>query len=401
MKSKLYYGIRCYKRYMTHTDIKYILCSLFKEVNNLWIKFYSLCHSWFGKTGKFQKLIVSCFFISFLLFCVSIGMGNLATATPVYASLKSFVDNLPTTAPDFYAIIISPRTSIILGIIAFISFFLLLLGRFSKPLAYRIIHNSMDPDNLAPLDFSISKKYKVVPIKIDLYDFLNTKQISKETVCKAITSQTQIIDDFKRNYIDNTLIFYTGIAHTPFIFLAGAMIGDRFSKVTALHKKVGSTNFEELPTITETKMYKRPHFKSHLVDFRETGNGDQLLAIIQTSFQICSQDTECFNSKVAWEMKFSFENDEILERDSIDTAQLQTEWCEYFWYHLRSECKAKSIKTVHLVISSSSDLTFLLGQGYKNTYDPEIIVYHYCRNATPPYPWGLRIGSDVSYVSNS
>lgn len=401
MKSKLYYGIRCYKRYMTRTDIKYMLHSLSKETYNLWLKFYSVCHSWFGKIGKFQKLILTCFLVSFLFFCISIGMGNLATATPVYAPLKSFVDNLPTAAPNIYAFIISPNTSIILGVLAFIFFFLLLLGGFSKPLAYRIIHNSMDPDNLAPVDSSISKKYKVVPIKIDLYDFLNTKQISKETICKAVTSQTQTIEDFKRNYISDTLIFYTGIAHTPFIFLAGTMIGDRFAKVTALHKKVGATNFEELPTIPETKMYKRPNLKSHLVDFSKTGNGDQLLAIIQTSFQICSQDTECFNSKVAWEMKFSFEDDKILERDSIDTVQLQIEWCQYFWHHLRSECKAKGIKTVHLVISSSSDLTFLLGQGYKNTYDPEIIVYHYCRNATPPYPWGLRIGSDVSYVSNS
>lgn len=99
MKSKLYYGIRCYKRYMTHTDIKYILHSLSKEIYNLWLNFYSVCHSWFGKIGKFQKPISAFFFISFLFFCISIGMGNLATATPVYAPLKSFVDNLPTAAP--------------------------------------------------------------------------------------------------------------------------------------------------------------------------------------------------------------------------------------------------------------------------------------------------------------
>lgn len=386
---------------MTRTGIKYILHSLSKEINNLWLKFYSVCHSWFGKIGKLQKPISAFFFISFLCFCISIGMGNLATATPVYAPLKSFVDNLPTTAPDIYAFIISPNTSVILGILTFISLFLLLLGRFSKPLAYRIIHSSMDPDNLAPLDSSISKKYKIVPIKIDLYDFLNTKHISKEIIRKAVTSQTQTIEDFKRNYIGSTPIYYTGIAHTPFIFLAGTIIGDRFAKVTALHKKVGAATFEELPTVTETKMYKRPTFMSHLVDFGATGHSDQLLAIIQTSLQVCNQDIECFTSKVAWVMKYSFEDNKILERDSIDTAQLQTEWCQYFWYHLRSECKVKGIKTVHLVISSSSDLTFLLGQGYKSTYDPEIIVYHYCRSATPRYPWGLRIGDTDPYVKNN
>ena len=144
MKSKLYYGIRCYKRYMTRTDIKYMLHSLSKETYNLWLKFYSVCHSWFGKIGKFHKLILTCFLVSFLFFCISIGMGNLATATPVYAPLKSFVDNLPTAAPNIYAFIISPNTSIILGALAFIFFFLLLLGGFSKPLAYRIIHNSME-----------------------------------------------------------------------------------------------------------------------------------------------------------------------------------------------------------------------------------------------------------------
>ena len=131
MKSKLYYGIGCYKKYMTYTDIKYILHSLFKEVNNLWTKFYSVCHSLFGEIGKFQKLISAFFFVSFLFFCISVGIGNLATATPVYAPLKSFVDNLPTAAPNFYDFIISPNTSIILGAIAFISLFLLLLGKFS------------------------------------------------------------------------------------------------------------------------------------------------------------------------------------------------------------------------------------------------------------------------------
>lgn len=148
-------------------------------------------------------------------------------------------------------------------------------------------------------------------------------------------------------------------------------------------------------------MYKKPNYKPNLVGFEATGHSDQLLIILQTSFQVSSKDIECFTSKVAWVMEYTFEDNNVLERDSIDTAQLQTEWCQYFWHHLRNECKAKAIKTVHLVISSSSDLTFLLGQGYKNTYDPEIIVYHYCRNSTPKYPWGLRIGCNVSYVSNS
>ena len=262
----------------------------------------------------------------------------------------------------------------------------------------------MDNSGLAPIDPDIQKKYHIFPLDINLSPFLMSPALSEANVCKAISTQTELLDQLKKSYKPDIPVYYTGIAHTPFIFLAGYTVSDRIAKVTALHKSVNSEFFKELDNGAQIKQNKTPNVKPEFFDLFSQGGKekqDQLLVTVETSFEIKNQDIECFKSKTNRVLRFSFKSPALLERDSIDTVLLQSQWCLFFWENLRQYCKDLQISTVHLVISSSSDLTFLLGQGYKSTYDPEIIVYHYCRSATPPYPWGLRIGSDVSYVSNS
>lgn len=331
-------------------------------------------------------------------------VSGLTDAIPALSSLNSILTEASSSESSFFDFIRAPQLFILFCILGGIGTLFLVLNYFFKPPAYRIIHYSMDNSGLAPIDPDIQKKYHIFPLEINLSSLLMSPTLSEANVCKAISTQIELLDQLKKSYKPDIPVYYTGIAHTPFIFLAGYTFSDRIAKVIALHKSVNSEFFKELENGTQIKQNKAPNVDLELLDFSSQGGKekqDQLLVTFETSFEIKDQDIECFKSKSNRVLRFSFKSPALLERDSIDTVLLQSHWCLFFWENLLQYCKDLQINTVHLVISSSSDLTFLLGQGYKNTYVPEIIVYHYCRNATPPYPWGLRIGSDVSYVSNS
>lgn len=331
-------------------------------------------------------------------------VSGLTDSIPTLSPLNNILTEASSSESSFFDFIRSPQLFIPFCILGGIGALILVLNHFLKPPAYRIIHYSMDNSGLAPIDPDIQKKYHIFPLEINLSPFLMSPTLSEANVCKAISTQTELLDQLKKSYKPDIPVYYTGIAHTPFIFLAGYTVSDRIAKVTALHKSVNSEFFKELDNGAQIKQNKTPNVKPEFFDLFSQGGKekqDQLLVTVETSFEIKAQDIECFKSKTNRVLRFSFKSPALLERDSIDTVLLQSQWCLFFWENLRQYCKDLQISTVHLVISSSSDLTFLLGQGYKSTYDPEIIVYHYCRNATPPYPWGLRIGSDVSYVSNS
>lgn len=350
--------------------------------------------------------------IGFVLICPLIinldlekSVAGLTDAIPALSSINSILADASSSESSFFDFIRLPQLFIPFCILGGIGALILVLNHFLKPPAYRIIHYSMDNSGLAPIDPNIQKKYHIFPLEINLSPFLMSPTLSEANACKAISAQTKLLDQWKKLYKPGTLVYYTGIAHAPFIFLAGYTVSDRIAKVIALHKSVYSEFFKELSNGTQITSNKAPYAKYELLDFSsqegQDRKQDQLLVTFETSFEIRDQDIECFKSKSNRILRFSFKSPALLNRDSIDTVFLQSQWCLFFWENLRQYCKDLQISTVHLVISSSSDLTFLLGQWYKNTYDPEIIVYHYCRNATPPYPWGLRIGSDVSYVSNS
>lgn len=331
-------------------------------------------------------------------------VSGFTDSIPTLSPLNSILTEASSSESSFFDFIRLPQLFIPFCILGVIGALILVLNHFLKPPAYRIIHYSMDNSGLAPIDPDIQKKYHIFPLDINLSPFLMSPALSEANVCKAISTQTELLDQLKKSYKPDIPVYYTGIAHTPFIFLAGYTVSDRIAKVTALHKSVNSEFFKELDNGAQIKQNKTPNVKPEFFDLFSQGGKekqDQLLVTVETSFEIKNQDIECFKSKTNRVLRFSFKSPALLERDSIDTVLLQSQWCLFFWENLRQYCKDLQISTVHLVISSSSDLTFLLGQGYKSTYDPEIIVYHYCRSATPPYPWGLRIGSDVSYVSNS
>ena len=56
---------------------------------------------------------------------------------------------------------------------------------------------------------------------------------------------------------------------------------------------------------------------------------------------------------------------------------------------MREIVSSANIEKIHLVLSTSSDFTFFLSQGFRKYHDPEIIVYQYDRSDSQKYPWGV------------
>lgn len=54
---------------------------------------------------------------------------------------------------------------------------------------------------------------------------------------------------------------------------------------------------------------------------------------------------------------------------------------------MREIVSSANIEKIHLVLSTSSDFTFFLSQGFSKYHDPEIIVYQYDRSDSQKYPW--------------
>lgn len=58
---------------------------------------------------------------------------------------------------------------------------------------------------------------------------------------------------------------------------------------------------------------------------------------------------------------------------------------------MREIVSSANIEKIHLVLSTSSDFTFFLSQGFSKYHDPEIIVYQYDRSDSQKYPWEFPI----------
>ena len=53
---------------------------------------------------------------------------------------------------------------------------------------------------------------------------------------------------------------------------------------------------------------------------------------------------------------------------------------------MREIVSSANIEKIHLVLSTSSDFTFFLSQGFSKYHD---IVYQYDRSDSQKYPWGV------------
>lgn len=187
-----------------------------------------------------------------------------------------------------------------------------------------------------------------------------------------------------RNMLDDagkSEIGYYGIAHIPFIFYAGYVLGN-MSKIHAFHRmRNNNALFEELSVGTNSDIRLEASEKG------TTKKTDELVVAISTSFLISEE-----------EIKRNFGTDKhivtmqttILGFDQLNQYDSVERITNDAWANIRKYTKKYCVKKVHLLIASSVAFTFYMGRKCSAQIDPQITVYHYQNGQ---YSWGVSVNN--------
>lgn len=243
-----------------------------------------------------------------------------------------------------------------------------------------VINHSTFSNTQSSFDESIGKGLLISQRDLNLVDLMK-----RQDVVEAIRTQDRLVNSILRDCDEYTELFYYGIAHIPLIFRAGFQIGDE-GKVRLLHKyRNEQAAFKEISTEADD-------FKIEL-----TGNtycfnkaAKEMLVVVATSFPVSSADLEVFrNNEIGYELRFEMNSQSFYGVDSVVSYAVMNRLRTGILNHIRKIVASDNIEKIHLVLSTSSDFTFFLSQGFSKYHDPEIIVYQYERSNPQKYPWGI------------
>ena len=196
------------------------------------------------------------------------------------------------------------------------------------------------------------------------------------------------IKKFSNKMNSNFKYGYLGISHTPLIVRAGNVLGDGI-KLVPFHKKRGYDFYSILNKDTDFPKLK---IKKEYIN----SESNELIVTIATSFEIQEYQIEEFD--INNKSLIMFESEKLGVDIILSEVQLE-EYVEYILIKIRELIKNNNIQRTHFCISSSVFLQFFLGQRLSNTYDREIIIYHFNAPKSEEYnhvyyPWGIKLFSD-------
>ena len=243
-----------------------------------------------------------------------------------------------------------------------------------------VLKHSAFSNALSGYDDTLLNGYTVQEFDVDL-----VKQMKDQNIETAISRQDRIIKKIKASCDEYTELFYYGIAHIPLIFRAGFQIGDE-GKTRLLHKyRNGTGQFKEIST--ENDEFIRcldPQKKVY------NNNSKEMLMVVATSFPVSNQDLEAFHqNNIRCELRLEMRDKTMYGVDAIESYGQMERLRSPIMSEMRDMVSQYSIERIHLVLSTSSDFTFYLAEGFSEHHDPEIIVYQYERNSDVKYPWGI------------
>ena len=243
-----------------------------------------------------------------------------------------------------------------------------------------IINHSTFSNTQSKCDENIGDGAFVKERDIDLVE-----QMKKHDIVDAVRKQDKIVRDILRECDEFTELFYYGIAHIPLIFRAGFQIGDE-GNVRLMHK-----HRNEQAVFKEISSEADDHRVQLKVNHRKLSNGSQeMLVVVATSFQVSTDDLAVFsNNNIGHSLRFEMEAQSMYGVDSIVSYAVMNRLRTGILNKIRNVVATENIEKIHLVLSTSSDFTFFLSQGFSKYHDPEIIVYQYERSNPIKYPWGV------------
>lgn len=262
----------------------------------------------------------------------------------------------------------------------------------NKELVDKLIigHSSMSQSQ-----FSVETdgEYKVE--YIDLIDDMKDTTSGYDKIKYAVNKQDKFVDAFKRNIDDKHEYGYMGIAHTPLILRMGNQIGDEVA-MNLFHKSrtEGIGVFEEL---NKNDNFKDLTISTEVLD----KNSDELIVGLSTTFTIKYDELNVFEPDDKNILIFSSEE---LGYDVIESIVQVKHYVKYIMDNVRRAVKDKNITKIHMILSTSSVMTFALGQAISLNNDPNVTIYHYDINNPRKYTWGIDLSKgcdDCLVVTNN
>lgn len=214
-----------------------------------------------------------------------------------------------------------------------------------------------------------------------------SKDISKEIGVlsndyKKYGSIVEMIDNISREFMEAKeyeVFAYGGIMHTPLILRLGYQLGDE-TYFKLLHKKRDGNYFKLLK---DNKSYIGNYPKMKVE--KELKESNELIVSISTIFEITKEQLKKFDIEKNNYIKFETTD---MGYDVIESEEQINHYKKIIFDSIREIYREKSIKTIHLCMSTSVAFTFALGQGFSKNYDPKVIIYNY---ENQEYVWGLKL----------
>ncbi len=286
-------------------------------------------------------------------------------------------DTLCAFLPWLDAFLSSSIAKFIIIIYTAFCILILLTKKLYRPFAILIKHSSLGLP-IGDIDEMFKQSFWFKKINIDVSNLIETN------IPAAIKLQDEKLQEIKS--IKRRKCFYYGIAHTPLIFRLGYQIGLKDIKfLHSYQRDSGNRKFRELYEHDRDK-----HDFSRFDQENLESKSQELLVTIATTYSISKEDLSCFDLREMHTLEF--EATEInMGTDFFSSYRKIISYCSTIVDELRKICKQYNIKKIHIVLSTSVNFTFVLGQYLNNNQIPETIVYHYKKGEEPCYPWGISI----------
>lgn len=223
--------------------------------------------------------------------------------------------------------------------------------------------------------------------EINLIDDMKDTTNDYEQIKYAINKQDGLVSEFKNNIDNNNEYGYMGIAHTPLILRMGNQIGDEVG-IKLFHKsRKENENTNVFKELKKDKNFKELIISTKILD----KNSDELIVGLSTTFEIKYNELKIFDPDNKNVLIFSSED---LDFDVIESENQVKHYVKYIMDNVRKVVKDKNINKIHMVLSTSSVMTFALGQAISLNNDPSITIYHYDRNNPRKYTWGIDLSKN-------
>lgn len=224
--------------------------------------------------------------------------------------------------------------------------------------------------------------YLVKEIDVDLTDLM-----AENNIKTAIRTQDEAINELLKKCDEYTEICYYGIAHIPLIFRAGFQVGDE-GQSRLFHKfRDAGPLFKDVSTGQDNYAIRLKHY---VKDRRNISSSNEMLVVIATSLEVKPMDLFSFQQKdLCCELYFKPDDNSQYGFDNIASYPTMRRLKNGILSEIRKQSAEYNVQQIHLILSTSSDFTFYLAEGFSRHHDPEIIVYQYERNSDVKYPWGI------------